>query len=128
MLEIRKFARKPLYVDAVEVTAENMAEVAEWCSGNIRTLVRPGTTTEEKYIRVKVHRALSDRQTKAFVGDRVLSTPTGFKVYPPRAFEKSFEKVETLTKEQADEAGITVPIEETADERLQRELNEIAGV
>lgn len=111
MLEIRKFARKALYVDAVEVTSENMAEVAEWCGGQLRTTAKPEGAQEEKYIKVRVHRALSDRQTKAFVGDRILSTPTGFKVYPPRAFEKSFEKVSKLTKEQADEAGIKVPIE-----------------
>lgn len=113
MLNIRKYARKALYVDAVEVTEENMAELAEWCKGQVRTqtIEKNGVSSEEKYVKVKVHRALSVRQTKAFVGDWVLSTPTGFKVYPPRAFDKSFDKVTTLSKEQADEAGIKVPIE-----------------
>lgn len=105
-MKTHKFARKPFYVDAVRVTEANMEEVAQWCKGEI--LEDP---TDGKYISVKVHRPLNDKQTMAFVGFWVLFAGTGYKVYTPKAFDKSFEKVKTLTKAQADEAGIKVPHE-----------------
>lgn len=112
-MKTHKFARKPFYVDAVRVSEENIEEVAAWCQGEILTEVVEGDpqTKGQKYIKVRVHRPLTDRQTKAFVGDWVLYAGTGFKVYTPKAFDKSFEKVRTLTKAQADEAGIRVPRE-----------------
>lgn len=105
-MKTHKFSRKPFYVDAVRVSEANIEEVAEWCEGEILTL-NDGT----RYIKVRVHRPLTERQTQAFLGDWVLYAGTGFKVYNPKAFDKSFEKVKTLTKAQADEAGITVPHE-----------------
>lgn len=111
-MKTHKFARKPFYVDAVRVSEANMEEVAEWCQGEI--LVdddEQSPTHGQKYIKVKVHRPLTDDQTRAFIGKWVLFAGTGFKVYNPKAFDKSFEKVKTLTKAQADEAGIKVPHE-----------------
>lgn len=109
-MKTEKFARKPFYVDVVQVTEENMAEVAEWCMGDVCTTEKPDGTVEH-YIRVRVARPLTDRQTKAYPGDRVLYAGKGFKVYTPRAFTANFEKVRTLTKAQADEAGIHPPVE-----------------
>lgn len=105
-LKTHKFARKPFYVDAVRVTEENMARVAEWCGGEIKN-----DSQEGPYIKVKVYRPMVDRQAMAFLGDWVLFAGTGFKVYTPKAFDKSFEKVRTLSKEEADAAGIKVPHE-----------------
>jgi hypothetical protein len=106
MLKTHKFARKPFYVDAVRVSENNIAEVAEWCKGTIKT-------TEEgaQFIEVEVYRPINDRQTQAHIGDWVLYAGNGFKVYTPKAFDKSFERVKTLTKDQADAAGIKVPHE-----------------
>lgn len=109
-LKTHKFARKPFYVDAVRVSDANMEEVAEWCKGTIE-VSEDEETKGQKFISVKVHRPLTERQTQAFIGDWVLFAGTGFKVYIPKAFDKSFEKVRTLTKAQADEAGIKVPHE-----------------
>lgn len=91
MIELRKYARKPFFVDAVRVTSENMERVAEWCQGDVNT-INTGQS-DERYIKVRVHRPLTDRQTQAFVGDWVLYAGTGFKVYTPKAFDKSFEEV-----------------------------------
>lgn len=107
MLKTHKFARKPFYVDAVRVSEANIEEVAKWCEGSIET------NSEGRFISVQVHRPMNERQTQAFVGDWVLYAGTGFKVYTPKAFDKSFEKVKTLTKEQADAAGIKVPHEKS---------------
>lgn len=94
MIQTRKYARKTFYVEAVEVTEENMAEVAEWCGGAVRTEGPVDKPTS--FIKVKVHNSLSDRQTKAYVGDRVLQNQdrNGFKVFTPNAFANAFEPVE----------------------------------
>lgn len=105
-MKTHKFARKPFYVDAVRVSEANIKEVADWCEGEVET-----DNDGHEFIRVKVHRPLTEKQTQASIGDWVLFAGTGFKVYTPKAFDKSFEKVKTLTKAQADEAGITVPHE-----------------
>lgn len=104
-MKTHKFMRKPFYIDAVRVSELNIKDVAEWCGGEIQT------TDEGTFIEVKVYRPLTPRQSQAFIGDWVLSSGNGFKIYTPKAFDKSFEKVKTLTKAQADEAGIKVPHE-----------------
>lgn len=114
MLKTHKFARKPFYVDAVRVSENNMEEVAEWCGGTVVTEHKDG-----KHISVEVYRPFDDRQTRAFVGDWVLFASSGYKVYTPKAFDKSFEKVKTLTKAQADEAGIKVPHEKSQQPKRQ---------
>lgn len=97
-----QYARKPSFVEAVQVTAENMPEVANWCSGQI---VLPegklGVTTAEDYakghIKVKVFRPQNERQTKAFVGDWVLRVrKESFKVYTNEAFERSYDSTEVI--------------------------------
>lgn len=92
MIEIYKYARKPFVVDAVQVTAENMAEVAHWCNGEVRTVKESGVSSVigTQYVAVRVKRPLTARQTKAFAGDWVLASGPSFKVYTPGAFEKSF--------------------------------------
>jgi hypothetical protein len=76
-----KYVRKPLYVDAVQVTEENFHELAEWCHGLI----------EGRHIKVRVSNPMSVRQTKAFVGDWLLYTDTGYKIYTDKAFQASFD-------------------------------------
>lgn len=105
-MKTHKFARKPFYVDAVRVSEANIEDVTEWCGGEIKT-----NDDGDKFIKVKVHRPITERQTEAYIGDWVLWAGNGFKVYTPKAFDKSFEKVRTLSKSQADEAGIKVPHE-----------------
>jgi hypothetical protein len=84
MLEINRYTRKPFDVDAVQVTADNMEEVATWCQGTI-------TTEEgETYIKVRVLRVMNEKQTRAYAGDWVLYAGTGYKVYTDKAFRKSF--------------------------------------
>lgn len=94
MIETHTFARLPFHVKAVQVTNDNMAEVAAWCQGEIKILVDEETNaTKDRWIKVKVRRPENERQTHAFVGDWVLFAGAGFKVYTNKAFEKSFEQV-----------------------------------
>lgn len=106
-MKTHKFARKTFYVDAVRVSETNIEEVAAWCESEIKT-----DAEGKRYIHIPgVYRPANEKQTQAYIGDWVLMTGTGFKIYVPKAFDRSFEKVKHLTRAQADEAGITVPHE-----------------
>lgn len=94
-----KFVRVPFEVEAVQVTAENIEEVAAWCNGTVERLGEDGK--DDRYIHVRVHYPISPRQTKAFIGDWVLYSKNGFKCYNPVAFKKNFVL--------ADETGVTIP-------------------
>lgn len=90
-----KYIRKPLYVDAVRVTEENFDEIVAWCQGEVLTDDVPGQGTSRKYIKVRVHLPKNPRQTKAFVGDWILYTEKGYKVYTNKAFHASFDPAAT---------------------------------
>ncbi len=97
MIETNKFVRKPFHVDAVQVTEENMSDVAQWCEGQIQESEKTKDGSSATFIKVWVHRPMTERQTRAFVGDWILYARSGFKVYTTKAFEKTFEQVGTET-------------------------------
>lgn len=88
-MKTEQYIRKPFEVDAVQVTEENIEEVAKWCMGDIRHKTGPGRGVLN-YIKVRVHRPLNARQTEAYVGDWVLYANKGYKVYTEKAFNDSF--------------------------------------
>lgn len=98
MIELNKYTRVAFHVDAVQVTADNIGEVADWCGGEVRTAQNDGVDAPQgsPFIKVRVKRPLTPRQTRAFVGDWVLYAGTGFKVYTDNAFQKCFEPIVTL--------------------------------
>ena len=85
----KTYSRKPFRVNAVQVTKDNLDEVAEWCKGTVED--REVKDGKGVHVKVNVHRPMNERQTKAFVGDWVLESTLGLKVYTQRAFESSFE-------------------------------------
>jgi hypothetical protein len=100
-IAIQQYIRKPLYVDAVRITAGNFAEMANWCQGQIlwketnQPLVNETDkiTPNEQFIKVRVHNPKNPRQTQAFVGDWLLYTPRGYKIYTNKAFHALFDRV-----------------------------------
>ena len=86
-----QYIRKPLYVAAVRITNGNFEEIAAWCQGEILQDDAPGQGTGKQYIHVRVHNPKNTRQTKAFVGDWLLYTERGYKVYTNKAFHASFD-------------------------------------
>ena len=105
-VQTESYTRKPFPVDAVQVSEDNIQAVATWCGGEIRYSTKTvgegdeATKVKLPYIKVDVQHPLNERQTKAYAGDWVLKSDSGFKVYTGRAFEKSFElkmHVETKT-------------------------------
>jgi hypothetical protein len=101
-LSTTHFVRKPFYVDGIRVTKENMAEVAEWCKGTLKeTDPKVAGKRPSPFIEVEVHRPANDRQRRAFIGDWVLESENGFKVYTDQALRSTFEVAkadEVLTK------------------------------
>lgn len=102
VITTEKYVRKPLYVDAVQVSEENFASLALWCQGDImntdgsplqRNGGNPIVDPMAQYIRVRVHTPKHPRQTQAFVGDWILYTDRGYKVYSNKAFKESFSLV-----------------------------------
>lgn len=99
-----RYIRKPLYVDAVQITEKNFVEISRWCQGEIRLKdaeepvdaheLDDPSIPHECFIRVRVHNPKNVRQTKAFVGDWILYTETGYKIYTQKAFQNSFDEVE----------------------------------
>lgn len=94
-MEIQKFQKKPLIVEAVRVSASNFNEVAGWCQGTIET----GDGSE--YIKVHVLNPMNDRQTRAFVGDWILYAGRGFKVYKDKAFTGAFDALSGYERDKA---------------------------
>lgn len=92
MLETNQYIRKPFNIDAVQVTNENMQEVAAWVNSEVRT------DDVGQYVKVRVHRPANDGQTKAYVGNWVLYAGTGYKVYTEKAFTRDFDQVSGESK------------------------------
>lgn len=88
----QEFRRKSFPVQAVQVTPENMKQVAKWCAGKIMQDGEKEGHLSRDYIKVRVAYPINERQTQAFLGDWVLKSGKSFKVYTNSAFEKSFEK------------------------------------
>lgn len=86
-MQTTKFVRKQFSIDAVQLTDDNFTTVANWCGGEITE-----DSKGAQYIKVNVQNPLTARQTKAFVGDWVLASRRGFKVYTDLAFKKNFVK------------------------------------
>lgn len=84
------YLRKPLPVKGARVTADNLDSIASWTEGTVEvTENRAGKKVT--FVRVPVINPQNPRQTTAYVGDWVLCSGTGFKVYTNRAFQKSFD-------------------------------------
>lgn len=99
--------RKSLRVEAVQVTAENLLEVAAWCGGVRRIYQKSVETTSgdfrsgQECVEVVISRNEYGRENKgrAYIGGwvtRVMgrSTPT-HRVYTDHAFSEAFEKIKT---------------------------------
>lgn len=104
-IETTRYVRRPIYVDAVRITGDNFVAVAKWCMGNIYNNERDeripavgpafdASDAQNYHIRVRVHNPKNIRQTKAYVGDWILYTDRGYKIYTERAFEAAFELAE----------------------------------
>lgn len=104
-METQVFIRKPLRVDAVQVTADNLYDVAKWCAGEVHS--NQTNSLPYKFIKVDVLNPTSAKQQEANIGDWVLKSDKGYKVYTAKAFERGFDAFELTMAAQNE----TVPID-----------------
>jgi hypothetical protein len=119
-----KYIRKPLIVEAVQVTEENFATVKRWCMGQVcnndETPVDPAADLDPKsqYIHVRVHNPKNSRQTKAYINDWILYTERGYKVYTTKAFQQNFDLLAAVQTaeldDDEDDNGSFLPSKEAA--------------
>lgn len=114
-VETQKYIRKPLYVDAVRITVANFEEIANWCQGEIQKEETLGEPLK-KFIKVRVHNPKHPRQTQAFVGDWILYTERGYKVYTNKAFHASFDLAQTQSVNGEENTGKIRIIDATPEE------------
>jgi hypothetical protein len=85
-VELIPVQRKEFKGIAVQVTAENAKEVAEWCGGTAD--VNDGGAW---FVRVSTGYGHSARTMLAFTGNYIVLANTKFSVYRPGAFKGSFD-------------------------------------
>lgn len=102
-MKTQKYIRKPFPVEAIQVTNDNMNDVAVWCKGNLEWTpaqsAPAGDNGRRRFIRVPVFSAKSEQQTMAFDGYWVLKAGNSFKVYGNATFRKDFQ---IATKDESD--------------------------
>lgn len=91
-METLVYLRKPLVVEAVKVTKDNIYDVAKWCAGDVRS------SENAKVIEVNVLHPVNKEQMIANIGDWVLRSQHGFKIYNDRAFTRGFEQATTFNE------------------------------
>ena len=97
-MKILRYVHKPMFVDAVQVSRDNIEEVAKWCNGFVTEGMKHNKAVESKCIKVEVLRPQNPRQTLAFYGDWVLKMESGWKVYTTKAFHDTFDNVPEATE------------------------------
>lgn len=88
-MEIQLYSRKPLVVEAIRVSADNLEAISAWCGGTV-VRVENETKKDRTYISVDVINPVKKALTRAHVGDWVLKSNKGFKIYTNNAFRNSF--------------------------------------
>jgi hypothetical protein len=94
-MEIRQFTRKPFFVSAVQVTLQNIDEVAAWCKGTIEyvSMRMLGTETPLPVIRIQGVGDNRGKEFTAFLGYYVVDHKGNFRVYKPAQLESTFDEV-----------------------------------
>lgn len=136
-IELKKYVRNPLTVEAIQLTEANFLNVALWCGGRIcdKHTEKPTdgiVDPDNQYISIKTHNPINQKQSRAVVGDWILYTARGYKIYPNRAFKANFQLERRAEQGQKEASTKPTPIEQTlinaakeADEELERQREAI---
>lgn len=94
-MDIREYARKTFPVNAVQVTLENVREVAEWCKGTVEMVPTRilGTVTDLPVVKMKGQGDNRGRDFTASLGSWIVELKGSFRVYKPVQFDESFEEI-----------------------------------
>lgn len=136
-MEIKQYTRKPFPVSAVQVTLQNIQEVAEWCKGTIeyRPTRMMGTTTDLPIIRLKGQGDNRGKEFEAALGCWVVELKGSFRSYKPAQFDASFDEIVIVKDHLPDEAcsvcddtNKQLDIESEGTPELLQEAEEFADV
>lgn len=93
-----KFVRNSFEVEAVRVLPEIIAEIAEWCGGEVTNAEH----VKNVYIKVPVPGAANCRQTIACSGDWVVKSAKGFRVLCDKSFRIMYGPIQTDEEKRAE--------------------------
>lgn len=93
------YVRKTFTVEAVQVTDDNLDDIAGWTGGQVLANAATEKDPAKFFVKVPVKRPLNERQCRAYVGDWVLQARSGFKVYTQKAFEGCFERPSGIVRD-----------------------------
>jgi hypothetical protein len=103
-MDTQQYTRKPFPVTAVQVTLQNIDEVAEWSKGTIEQVSTKmlGTETPLPVIKIQSQGDNRGKEFTATLGCYVVELKGSFRVYKPAQFDASFE---LLPVQEADTNG-----------------------
>lgn len=101
-METTEYTRKPFTVNAVQVSLENVEQIAEWCGGTVEQVKTRLLGTETMLPCVKIPIQSSDSKGsffKALLGMWVVERKNTFRVYKPNQFDATFEEKPLKSRE-----------------------------
>lgn len=95
-MDVQEYDRRAFSVNAVEVTMQNVQEVAEWCGGTVGEVKTKlvGAWTMLPMIELNGSGESKGRVFKALLGHYVVELNGSFRVYKPQTFRALFVKKE----------------------------------
>jgi hypothetical protein len=93
-METTKYDRKPFTVNAVELTLDNVGEVAAWCKGTVEQVTAKvlGTTMKLPVVKIQGQGAAKSKTFVANLGHFIAEYNGSFRVYKPAVFREMFQK------------------------------------
>lgn len=93
-MKIEEFIRRPFDVNAVQVTPQNAAEVAEWCGGKVAksTYKLAGFDTQLDCVKVPGNGPNKGKMVEARIGSYVVEHEGNFRVFRKQQFHDTFIK------------------------------------
>jgi len=86
-MDLNRYVRRPKEVTAVQVTQDNIIDVAQWCGGTIHK----DSIETKKYIELPgIERRRVERLGRAYVGDWVTLRKNSYLSYSPQSFRTLF--------------------------------------
>ena len=94
-MKIEKFVKKPIPVEMVQITNDNVVEVAVWCGGKSLTVGKPGAFPDQNWIYCGIEIKTREGKVRAKAGDFIAKGIEG-EFYPigKEIHEKTYDKVE----------------------------------
>lgn len=95
-MELKQFTRIALPVNAVEVTLNDIEEIAKWCGGTIeqKSTRMMGTSVNLPVIKLQGQGDNRGKVFEASLGCWIVELRGSFRAFKPTQFESSFQAVE----------------------------------